>query len=100
MQRLSYGSYLTSSWGTHQASCSTVRWRLRGTSAHLRAGPTHRYIVGVKETTPLWRPAEWDFCDHCGTSVGTVLIHPDGHHYADDGDFYCADCWESGFLAG
>jgi hypothetical protein len=22
------------------------------------------------------------------------LIHPDGHRYADDGDFYCADCWE------
>ena len=19
--------------------------------------------------------------------------HPDGHHYAKDGDFYCADCW-------
>jgi hypothetical protein len=45
-------------------------------------------------TTPLWRPAEWVFCDRCGTSVDTVLIHPDGHHYSDDGDFYCADCWE------
>ena len=44
-------------------------------------------------TTPLWRPAEWVFCDRCGTSVDTVLIHPDGHHYSDDGDFYCADCW-------
>ncbi len=47
-------------------------------------------------TTPLWRPAEWVFCDHCGTSVDTDLIHPDGHHYSDDGDFYCADCWEAG----
>jgi hypothetical protein len=47
-------------------------------------------------TTPLWRPAEWVFCDRCGTSVDTVLIHPDGHHYSDDGDFYCADCWEAG----
>jgi hypothetical protein len=45
-------------------------------------------------TTPLWRPAEWVFCDRCGTSVDTILIHPDGHHYSDDGDFYCADCWE------
>ena len=47
-------------------------------------------------TTPLWRPSEWVFCDRCGTSVDTVLIHPDGHHYSDDGDFYCADCWEAG----
>jgi hypothetical protein len=46
-------------------------------------------------TTPLWQPAEWVFCDRCGTSVDTVLIHPDGHHYSDDGDFYCADCWEA-----
>jgi hypothetical protein len=42
---------------------------------------------------PLWREATWVFCDRCGTSVDTDLIHPDGHHYADDGDFYCADCW-------
>ena len=47
-------------------------------------------------TTPLWQPAEWVFCDRCGTSVDTVLIHPDGHYYSDDGDFYCADCWEAG----
>ena len=31
-------------------------------------------------------------CDHCGCSVDTDLIHPDGHHYADGGDFYCTDC--------
>ncbi len=43
---------------------------------------------------PLWREATWVFCDRCGTSVNTDLIHPDGHHYAEDGDFYCADCWE------
>ena len=42
---------------------------------------------------PLWREATWVFCDRCGTSVDTDLIHPDGHHCADDGDFYCADCW-------
>ena len=42
---------------------------------------------------PLWREATWVFCDRCGTSVDTDLIHPDGHHYADDGDFYCVDCW-------
>jgi hypothetical protein len=45
-------------------------------------------------TRPLWREATWVFCDRCGTSVDTDLIHPDGHHYAGDGDFYCADCWE------
>jgi hypothetical protein len=44
-------------------------------------------------TRPLWREATWVFCDRCGCSVDTDLIHPDGHHYADDGDFYCADCW-------
>jgi hypothetical protein len=33
------------------------------------------------------------FCDRCGCSVDTDLIHPEGHHYAADGDFYCADCW-------
>jgi hypothetical protein len=44
-------------------------------------------------TRPLWREATWVFCDRCGTSVDTELLHPDGHHYSDDGDFYCADCW-------
>ena len=43
---------------------------------------------------PLYREATWVFCDCCGCSVATDLIHPDGHHYADDGDFLCADCWE------
>ena len=52
-------------------------------------------IAGMA-TTPLWREAMWVFCDRCGCSVDTDLIHPDGHRYADDGDFYCADCWESG----
>ena len=47
-------------------------------------------------TRPLSREASWVFCDRCGTSVDTDLIHPDGHHYADDGDFYCADCWSAG----
>jgi len=45
---------------------------------------------------PLWRELTWVFCDRCGCSVDTDLIHPDGHHYADDGDFYCVDCWEVG----
>jgi len=55
------------------------------------------HLVGEIErmaTRPLWRPAEWVSCDRCGTSVDTDLIHPDGHHYADEGDSYCADCWE------
>lgn len=43
---------------------------------------------------PLWREATWVFCDRCGCSVDTDLIHPETHHYSDDGDFYCADCWE------
>jgi hypothetical protein len=30
-----------------------------------------------------------------GCSVDTYIIHPDGHHYAHDGDFLCADCWGS-----
>ena len=38
--------------------------------------------------------ASWVFCDRCGCSVDTDLIHPDGHHYADDGDFYCVNCWQ------
>lgn len=42
---------------------------------------------------PLWRETSWVFCDRCGCSVDTDLIHPDGHHYSDDGDFYCEDCW-------
>jgi hypothetical protein len=41
----------------------------------------------------LWQEAIWVFCDRCGCSVDTELIHPNGHHYSDDGDFYCADCW-------
>ena len=43
---------------------------------------------------PLYREVTWVFCDRCGCSVDTDLIHPDSHHYADDSDFYCADCWE------
>ena len=43
---------------------------------------------------PLWREAAWVFCNRCGCSVDTDLIHPDGHHYSDDGNFLCADCWE------
>jgi hypothetical protein len=43
---------------------------------------------------PLYREATWVFCDRCGCSVDTDLIHPDSHHYTDDGDFLCADRWE------
>ena len=43
---------------------------------------------------PLWREVTWVFCDRCGCTVDTDLIDPDGHHYAEDGDFLCADCWE------
>jgi hypothetical protein len=41
---------------------------------------------------PLYREATWVFSDRCGCSVDADLIHPDSHHYADDGDVYCADC--------
>jgi len=44
-------------------------------------------------TRPLWRETTRVFCDRCGCSVDTELIHPGGHHYSDDDDFYCADCW-------
>ena len=47
---------------------------------------------------PLYREATWVFYDHCGHSVDTDLIHPDGHHYADDGDFLCAGCWSDDSL--
>ncbi|MDA8318139.1 MAG: hypothetical protein M0010_23665 [Actinomycetota bacterium] len=40
---------------------------------------------------PLYREVTWVFCDRCGCSVDTDLLHPYGHHYSDDGDFYC---WE------
>jgi hypothetical protein len=43
----------------------------------------------------LWQEATSVFCDRRGCSVDTELIHPDGHHYSDDGDFYYADCWRS-----
>ncbi len=49
--------------------------------------------IAAMATTPLWRDVTWVFCDRCGCSVDTDLIHPDGHHYSDDSDFYCADCW-------
>ena len=42
---------------------------------------------------PFFQEATWVFCDRRGCSVDAELIHPDGHHYADDDDFYCADCW-------
>lgn len=64
-----------------------------------RADSNLSQLVGEIErmaTRPLWRAAEWVFCDRCGTSVDTDLIHPEGHHYADDGYFFCADCWEVG----
>jgi hypothetical protein len=43
----------------------------------------------------LWREVSWVFCDRCGCSVDTDLIDPETHHYAPDGDFLRADCWES-----
>jgi hypothetical protein len=40
---------------------------------------------------PLWREATWAFC-----VLGRYrFIHPDGHHYSNEGDIYCADCWSS-----
>jgi hypothetical protein len=54
-----------------------------------------RLVTEVRDmaTRPLWREASWVFCDRCGCSVDVELIHPGGHHYNDEGSFYCADCW-------
>ena len=41
----------------------------------------------------LWYDAALVLCDRCGCSVDTDLICSDGHHYSDEGDFYCAECW-------
>lgn len=65
---------------------STANWIASTFSA--AAAPS-----GHLATRPLWQKATWVFCNRCGCSVDTELIHPDGHHYSDDGDFYCADCW-------
>lgn len=43
---------------------------------------------------PRWYEVTWVFCDRCGCSVDTELIHPGGHHYSVEADFYCSDCWE------
>ncbi len=43
----------------------------------------------------LWREVTWVFCDRCGCQVDADLIHPDGNHYAEAGDFLCADCWDA-----
>ena len=51
--------------------------------------------VQLMRTRPLWGEATRIFCDRCGCSVDTDLIHPDGHHYAEEGDFYCTDCWSA-----
>ena len=45
---------------------------------------------------PLWHEATWVFCDRCGASVDSELIHPEGHRYSPAGSFYCSDCWEAG----
>ena len=47
-------------------------------------------------TEPLWREVSWVFCDRCGTSVDSELIHPEGHRYSPAGSFYCSDCWDAG----
>ncbi len=44
---------------------------------------------------PLRQEATWVFCDRCGCSDDTDLIHPDSHHCADGGDLHCGPCWES-----
>jgi hypothetical protein len=58
-----------------------------GRNLSILAGEIQRLAI-----RPLWREITWVFCDWCGCSVDTDLIHPDGHHYFDDGGFYCADC--------
>ena len=50
-------------------------------------------LVESFSSRPLWREATWVYCDCCGCSVDTDLIHLAGHRYAEDGDFYCSDRW-------
>jgi hypothetical protein len=50
-------------------------------------------LIEIFSSRPLWREATWVFCDRCGCSVDVDLIHLSGHRYAEDGDFYCSDCW-------
>jgi hypothetical protein len=69
-----------------------------GESNEVNADRNLAQLAGVLHdlaSRPLWHEATWAFCDRCGTSVDTDLIHPDGHHYSYGGDFYCADCWET-----
>lgn len=47
-------------------------------------------------TRPLWREVSRLFCDRFATSVDTELIHPDSHHYSDNGHFFCQDSGSQG----
>jgi hypothetical protein len=66
----------------------------RKLNSFVRKGEKAIWIIA-----PMRCKASSVFCDRCGTSVDTDLIHPDEHHHADDGDFYRADCWEAEGLA-
>lgn len=58
-------------------------------------------VQGIEQMAghPLRREVSWVFRDRCGCSVDTDLIHPDSHHYAEDGDFYFAECSASSVSA-
>lgn len=79
------------------ASTLPLRYSQMATSRERAGMPSFAQLVQQLEqmgSRPLWREASWVFCDGCRCAVDTDPIHPDGPHYADDGDFYRADCWD------
>ena len=66
---------------------------IQGLARHRLVQPVERGIARNGDPSPV-AEASAVFCDQCGCSVHTDLIHPDGHHYSSDGDFFCSDCWE------
>ena len=43
-------------------------------------------------TRPLFRSAEWLFCDRCGCAVDTDVLAEDGSNFSPDGAFLCSSC--------
>jgi hypothetical protein len=79
-----------SSWLRRRPASDDPRFRSVPTST---SSSPHVHQVELLAPRPLYRDATCFFCDRCGCLVDTDLIHPDRHQYAEEGDFYCADCW-------
>jgi hypothetical protein len=66
-----------------------------GADSESQADSNLRQLTGriaSMSTTPLWREAQWLFCNRCGTSVDTELINEDGAGYNSEGAFLCSTC--------